>query len=232
MNRPKRFRRTMRKNLDKGGLLLVVSESVEVREPVKVLLRIAKKRTITMEAEVVYAAPYEDGFQVGVEFRGDWEQQLVGLKRLSNERDRAWGKDSESVQKEIENLPVHEKIQIALKGGREERRVLMKTQHHMVHSHLLRNPRITSEEIASFARMPSLKGDMILTISNNPEWMNNDSIRASIVKNPKTPANIVQKYIGKLRDQELLQIAKMGRVRDIVARMAKKILAQRGKPVQ
>jgi seryl-tRNA(Sec) selenium transferase len=73
---------------------------------------------------------------------------------------------------------------------------------------------------------------MIHTIAGNSEWMSNSSVRTAIVKNPKTPMNIVQKHIGGLSEYDLIQLAKSEHVKDGVSKFAKRTLASRGKSIK
>jgi hypothetical protein len=219
-----------------GGLMLETPESVEVRQPLKVIVRVEARDIAELEAEAVYTAPTERGHQVGLEFKGNWAETLEkahgAMSSGDGERAQRWGKDSGSVYHQVQNMTPHEKIQLALRGGREERRVLMKDSQYSVHAYVLKNPKITTEEVAKIAQITSLTSEMIKTITMNHEWMQNRNIRLAIVKNPKTPATIVQKHIGRLSDNELLQIAKSENVRKHISAMARRMLSSRGKRIR
>jgi hypothetical protein len=219
-----------------GGLLLSSPAEVAHRASVKVVLMVADKKVAEAQAEAVYVAPAGTGYQVGVELKGEWLKMLEeAIARIPKEKEGGatpWGKDSESLFHAVSKMDTPAKIQLALKGGREERRLLMKDSHYMVHPFILKNPKITSEEVAQFSRMAGLTGEMIKTISETSEWMSNPAVRSAIVKNPKTPANIVQKHIGGLTDQDLLQMSKSENVRDAVVKMARRVLAGRGRSVR
>jgi hypothetical protein len=230
---PEEFLTDCENALKTGGWMLVSKENVDSRQMVEVKLSIATKEIGQFQAEAVYVAPTEGGFTVGLELKGEWQKALKEVKtKLPKAGDEKWGSDSESLYHAVMKMQTHEKIQLAIKGNREERRVLMKDNHYMVHAYVLKNPRITTEEVSHFARMPSITSEMLKTITDNTEWMNNSTVKLAIVKNPKTPANIVQKYIGNLGDNDLMQMAKSGNVKDAVAKMAVKVLASRGKVVR
>ncbi|HLG18288.1 MAG TPA: hypothetical protein VI895_00555 [Bdellovibrionota bacterium] len=234
------FQADFETNLKNGGLLVESEETIETRKPAKITLTVGTQTVGELEGETVYAAPMEKGFRVGLELKGDWLNLLAAIKEKlvappsdeKNERDERWGKDSESLFHAIEKMTTPEKIQLAIKGGRAERRILLKDTHYMVHSYVLKNPRLTTDEVAQISRMSNITGEMILAITNNGDWMQNSTIRLAIVKNPKTPANIVQKHIGQLRDSDLMQMAKSEHVRDNVSKAARRVLAGRGKVVR
>ncbi len=222
--------------LSQAGMLLPTTEEIQMRSLVQVDICVEGTKLVEIEGEVVYARPVEERFEVGLEFRGEWRGALDQAKekaeKLKGGAEGLWGKDSDSIFHRVKKMTTPEKIQLALKGGREERRVLMKDTHYMVHGFVLRNPRITLEEVAQISRMPVVTGEMIQFITSNSDWMNHQGIRFSIVKNPKTPGHILQKHVGKLNNQELLQLARSEHVRNTVSTLAKRTLASRGKPIR
>jgi len=108
----------------------------------------------------------------------------------------------------------------------------LKDTHYQIHTFVLKNPKITSDEVAHIARMATVTGDMIKAIVQNNEWMSNAAVRLAIVKNPKTPLPIVEKHLPKVNELDLMQIAKSDGVRESVSRLAMKILQSRGKTVR
>lgn len=227
------FLEDFEKNLRNGGLMLESEEKVDPRSLVEVVLRIGIKEVASVVGEAVYVAPRGDGWQVGVELRNNWREILEALKDPPQvEKEDQWGSDSESLQHLIRDMETHEKINLAIKGGRAERRILMKDAHYMVHPYLLKNPRLTYDEVAQIAKRPNLTAEMVLTISGNREWMQNQTVRLSIIKNPKTPATVVQKHVGALRDNDLMQLAKSENVKQNVSQAARRVLAARGKIIK
>jgi len=215
--------------------MLEVSEAVDVRHPAEISFAIEGREVAKLEGETVYAAPAGDKFNVGVELRGEWARSLESLLvrfQANPEEKGVWGKDAESIQHAIKEMPMPEKIQLAIKGGAAERRILMKDTHYAMHPYVLKNPRITQDEVAQFARMGTLTADMIGTISNTSEWMKNPAIRLAIIKNPKTPLPVVNKHIAKLGDGDLMALAKSENVRDGVSKAARRVLGTRGKTIR
>ncbi len=221
--------------LKNGGLMLEVHENIPPRDPVEIDLQVETKNLGTLPGEAVFVPDGEPPYQVGIELRGEWKDLLEEwVEKLSDSdtKRKKWGTDSESLQHVVKDMETHEKVQLAIKGNKAERQILMKDQHYMVHQYVLKNPRITPDEIAQFARKPSLSGEMVQTIVGNREWMQNMTVKLAMIKNPKTPANIVQKHIGSLRDNDLMKLAKSENVRDAVSKAAIRVLASRGKVVR
>ena len=220
-------------SLSQGGVLVESDEVPQSREKVEVVLTLAKKHPVRIEAVVVYCAPGRPN-SVGLEFVGDWKKALVTLEQAGagDEKGEIWGKDSESVFHRISKMTVTEKVQLAVRAGREERRILMKDAHHQAHVYLLKNPKITSDEVAQMCKSHNITPEMLIDISHNLDWMRNGTIRMSVIKNPKTPSTVVKKHVQTLNDHELYQLARSDSVRESVSRMARSVLAQKGKRVE
>lgn len=217
-----------------GGLLVPTKEAVEARTVVKIMLALGKKVLCELSGETVYGGPAGEGFQCGVELKGDWKADLEKAAKeiaASDEDVNRWGKDSESLQHMIKDMAMNERIQLAIRGGREERRILMKDTYYAVHNYILKNPRITQDEVAHFAKMPSISAEMINTIASNSEWLGHAGVRLALVKNPKTPMPIAQKLMPQLQDGDLYKLAKSEHTKETIARLARKFLAQRGRPL-
>ncbi len=129
----------------------------------------------------------------------------------------------------IKGMSVTEKIQVALKGSKAERSLLMKDNNPVIQQYVLKNPRISISEITELSRDLSLSAEAIRIISANRDWMANRTIRFNIVKNPKTPLPTVMKHLNSLGERELSQLAKSSSVRDKISRMALRLLQERGK---
>lgn len=213
-----------------GGIMLTTTESIETRQGVKCQLNVSQKQMAVIHAEVVFVNDQVNPKQVGLELKENWQDTLEALL-TQEEKTQKWGKDSESVYHKIQTMSSTEKIQLAVRCGKEERRILMKDAHHQVHRYLLKNPKITSDEIAQMCRSFNISSEMLIDIANNLDWMKQGSIRMSVVKNPKTPLNVVKKHIHSLNDNDLYMLARSEHVREAVSRLAKSVLASKGKRV-
>ena len=79
-----------------------------------------------------------------------------------------------------------------------ERRILMQENNSKVNEFLLRNVRITEQEIAFMARNAAVPMQNLLMIAGNRAWMNHEPIRAAVLTNPRTPAAMVMDMIPTL----------------------------------
>ncbi|MBI3074005.1 MAG: hypothetical protein HYY84_18000 [Deltaproteobacteria bacterium] len=117
-----------------------------------------------------------------------------------------------------------EKIQAALKGGREMRGVVARDVDRSLHAFLLRNPGLTLEEVSAMARMASFSPDALLAISRDERWGRNASVALSLIRNPKVPLPVATQLLDKIGRDDLARIAKGQGVREPVAIAARRKL--------
>lgn len=107
---------------------------------------------------------------------------------------------------QIRSLTVTERVALALKADLMERRILMQENNSKINEFLLRNVRITEQEVAFMARNASIPMQNLLAIAGNRPWMGHEAIRGAILTNPRTPAPMVMDMIPTLSAQDLLRM--------------------------
>jgi hypothetical protein len=127
----------------------------------------------------------------------------------------------------IRNLSRIEKLLLAPKADRAERQVLLQDNDAQVIFSLLKNPRITTEEVIRIARSPLLSTIAAELISKTTIWASNSEIRAALVHNPRTPTPLALKLLPTLPEPEIRQIAKSGGVSQALKQAALRIVINR-----
>lgn len=117
-----------------------------------------------------------------------------------------------------------EKIQRALKGDREARFAVLRDPNRALHPHVLRNPGLMLDEIASIARMPTVSVELLKQIAERREWGHRPEIAVALCRNPAVPVPIAVELLAYVSDSDLKQLAKDTRTRDPVQRAARKKL--------
>jgi hypothetical protein len=128
----------------------------------------------------------------------------------------------------IRALTVTERVALALKGDLMERRILMQENNSKINEFLLRNVRITEQEIAFMARNASVPMQNLLMIAGNRAWMNHEPIRAAVLANPRTPAAMVMDMIPTLSPPDLLKMHHAPYLREDVKANVRRELKKRG----
>ncbi|HET6331008.1 MAG TPA: hypothetical protein VFF76_09490, partial [Holophagaceae bacterium] len=76
-----------------------------------------------------------------------------------------------SVAKRIARLKTNQKIMLAIKGGKEERTILIREANRLIQENVMRNGRITEGEVAFIANMRTINDGVLRIITMNREWM-------------------------------------------------------------
>jgi hypothetical protein len=107
-----------------------------------------------------------------------------------------------------ETLSLQEKMHLALSCDREMRFALLRDPNKQLHPMVMKNPRIGLDEVAWAARSSTLNPDALKLIAEHPEWGQNASIAAALVRNATTPVPVALKLLARLPAAELRAIAK------------------------
>src|SRR3989475_6099538 len=119
----------------------------------------------------------------------------------------------------------------ALRGGREERSILVRDRNRIIAAGVLKNPRLTDMEVESFASLRSLHEDILRIIGQSREWMRCYPIVLKLVRNPKTPAGIALNHLPRLQTRDLQNLVRDHNVPEAIRRMARRQSDAREKKV-
>jgi hypothetical protein len=122
----------------------------------------------------------------------------------------------------IRAMTSQEKMQLALKGDRAARLLLIKDVNKTIHTFLLQNPRITIDEIRYIAGFRQANPEALVSIAAHREWGQNQNVIAALVRNPKTPTTTAVKLLDKVGATELRRLAKSNEVPRAVQAAARK----------
>jgi hypothetical protein len=147
---------------------------------------------------------------------------LEGLPADPDEREAA-------VAVRISMMSVRQKIMHALFGNREARSLLIRDSNKQVARTVLRSPKLSENEIESFASMRNISDEILREIGISSEWTRSYAVVQNLVRNPKTPPVISQRLMFRLRSQDLTFLARDRGIPDAVRISAKRTLDQREK---
>lgn len=141
--------------------------------------------------------------------------------RLEEERPRESEKDM-PVRRRLARMSMEDKINMALSGTREERMALAMDGNKAIHHYLLKNARISLDEVAFIARLPTMNPDVLGKIAENPSYTQNLQVVKHLVYNPKTPVPIAIKLLDRLPRPEIMLLAKRMSMNQRLVQAAKK----------
>jgi hypothetical protein len=117
------------------------------------------------------------------------------------------GPDRESVVQRLARMGFTERLKAAVKGTREMRAILIRDPNKLISTSVLSSPKVTDQEVASFARMASVSEDVLRTIASNRAWMKNYHVVVGLVRNPKTPVAMSLNLLSRLQDRDVAAVS-------------------------
>lgn len=212
-------------NLNAGGLLLSSTERPAEMSTVQLNLRLSEGGSFAASATVVRL--FEGAFAVSIDANPqEILSRLTAKPKETDEKEAAAGKQA-SVWDRVRAMPYAEKIILATKTDRSERAVLIQDNDPQILYYLLKNPRITTEEVLRIARMTSISAMVADQIAKTSQWSGNQEIRSALVNNPRTAPSLALKLLGTLSEPEIRQIAKSTAVSQALKQAALRILMSR-----
>ena len=131
-----------------------------------------------------------------------------------------------SLTQRVLRLRTNQKIILALKGGKEERTLLIREANRLVQVNVIRNGRITEGEVAYIAQMRAVNEEVLRIISQNREWMKKYPIVKNLVQNPKTPLAIALNHLKRMHEFDLKIMSTDRNLAELLRREAKRLLAR------
>jgi hypothetical protein len=132
-----------------------------------------------------------------------------------------------SLLQRMAKMNIVQRIQLAVKGGREERMLLIRDPNKIVQRGVLQSPRLTDLEIENFASMTNVSQEVLRIISKNRNFMKNYVVTRNLTKNPKSPLDVSLHLLPHLTPTDLKQLAANKNVPETLRSMALKLQRQR-----
>lgn len=135
----------------------------------------------------------------------------------------------QSVFSRILNMTVGEKVQLAFKGGKTERNILIRDRNKLVCSAAIRNPRMSESEAETVAGMRNVDDEVLRLVSTRRDWMSKYNILIALARNPKCPIGVVVPLINRLTLRDLKGLKDDKGVSEVVRSLSRKLYQQRAK---
>ncbi len=170
----------------------------------------------------------------------DQKQQLQEL--LSDEfvsedvfADAAVGLELDPAQRvtmlqKLSHMRVAERVQMALKGNREERIALIRDPCKVVQRAVLQSPRLSDSEIEFFAGMANLNDEILRIIAGNRKHRGNYTVVRNLINNPKTPLDVSLHLLPTITAQDLKFLVSNKNIPDTLRTMAQRLHRKRNEP--
>ena len=133
---------------------------------------------------------------------GDPADESETAESAPEKRENLWNR--------MRSMPQTEKLMLASKADRSERALLLQDNDPRVLLSLLRNPRITVDEVVRITKSSFINFQIVDVIMKTGQWMGNPEVRTNLVHNSKTPQAFALRILPMLPDVEIRNIARSG----------------------
>ncbi|WP_265823591.1 hypothetical protein [Geovibrio ferrireducens] len=135
----------------------------------------------------------------------------------------------ENLYGQIQKMSIAQKIKLASKGNKQARGLLVRSPNKQISSAVMRNPRMTEDEVEFLVKNKSTSEHIFREVALNKEWMKSYTIISAIVRNPKTPLDITMGLVGRLMFQDVEYISRSKEVPATLRQAAARIVEQKAK---
>ena len=172
-----------------------------------------------------------------VSLTADQREQLQELLRETTEPAEAFAQataDAEvdpakrmTLLQRLARMRVVERVQLALKGNREERLALIRDPCKVVQRAVLQSSRVSDREVEGYAAMANLSDEVLRLISMNRNFRKNYTVVRNLVNNPKTPLDVSLHLLPSITASDLKMLTTNKNIPDTLRTAALRLNRQR-----
>jgi len=170
-----------------------------------------KEEIIPSAAEVAEKSDEKKSAAVKEEQRASEDEDEFDISTLSK-------------YQQLLDMPVSEKIKMALTGDKEWRSLLIREANKLVSSAVLKNPRISEGEVLLVAKNRASNDDLIRIILLNREWVKNYDMKKALIVHPRTPLQNAMRFMTFLTEKDIKELAKSRNVSQAIVNNARRII--------
>ena len=130
-------------------------------------------------------------------------EEVTFPRELVEEDEKIPVEKHKSIFQLILTMGISQKVQLALKGNKEARSILIKEPNKLICTAVIKSPKLTETEILAFAKSRSVSDEVLRLIAMKKEWMRSREMVAALVNNPRTPIGISMQLMNRLSDKEV-----------------------------
>jgi hypothetical protein len=154
----------------------------------------------------------------------------VDEKTLKMREAEAGARERLSPLQKISRLTVGERVQLAMRGNKEERFILIRDGSKVVSSAVLQSPKMTDAEVETFAGMKNVQESVLRDIARTKKFMKNYAVVRSLVNNPRCPLDLSLGLMGHLLVNDLKALSMNKNIADTLRKLAMKRFKEKSAP--
>jgi hypothetical protein len=211
-----------------GRAMVPAVEGLELEDVCELEIRCGT-RSMKLEVIVRWIPPAPDQ-PIGVEIDGfdaDLKDRLARFVEHAKTSNTARHEQrTRSLVHQFKGLPLVKLMQLAKTGEYNERVALERMYGKSVWEALLRNPKITTPEVARIARKGTVPRTILERVVENQSWVRNAAVRRALLRNPKLGSDALMSILRTMPAAELRQIPQQRVYSLQVRQMAKKLITR------
>ena len=137
-----------------------------------------------------------------------------------------------SALQKISKLGITGRIQLAMKGSKEERSLLIRDGTKIVALAVLESPKLTDGEVEKFANQKNVLEAVLRAMTLKRRFMKQYAVVRNLCNNPRTPIDVALGLIKHLMVMDLKNLAGNKEVSDTVRKMALRMFRQKSETVK
>ena len=132
-----------------------------------------------------------------------------------------------SIATQVARLSVPGKVELAVKGNREVRRMLSRDANSMVARAVIGSPKLSEDDVVSHAASSLTHEEVLRFIAESRQWTANRLVVSALVQNPRTPPPAAIRFLKSYQTSELRVLSQNRSLSAAVRQEARRLLAQR-----
>lgn len=185
-------------------------------------------RELVSPAEELEETPIEEVVEKAVEEAREYVavfgKEKVTARDIAKDSQPEEADKKASALQQVTAMTVPQKIQAAIKGGREIRSILVRDANRLVCSAVIKSPRITEAEIDFYSNLRNVQTDVLRLIAMNREWVRNYKIMLNLVRNPRTPLALTMRLLPSIMKKDLRALTHDRGIPEALRKSAKRFL--------
>ncbi len=132
-----------------------------------------------------------------------------------------------SALQKIAKLDITGRIQLAMKGTKEDRSILIRDSTKLVALAVLESPKITDGEVEKIANQKNVLEAVLRRITMKRRFMKNYAVVRNLVANPRTPLDVSLGLMKNILTADLRNLSSNKEVSDTIRKLATKMFKQK-----
>ncbi|MDP9264483.1 MAG: hypothetical protein M3O85_09210 [Acidobacteriota bacterium] len=139
-------------------------------------------------------------------------------------------RERQSTLQKISKLKVGDRVQLAMKGSKDERFILIRDGSKVVSSAVLQSPKLSDVEVETFAGMKNVQESVLRDIARSKKFVKNYSVIRALVSNPRCPLDIGLTLMNHLLVNDLKALSMNKNVPDTLRKLGMKKFKEKSAP--